>query len=169
MHRKDALDALAVTDAADRERLVQPASSPANHHSRENLDALFIAFFYVASQPSLVADLAQLANRWRYSTPSQEELLKIMQPYLTHPLVVYSVFAFLAALVPLIEEVLKPVGMAFLVGRSITPAQGFAAGVLSGAGYALCESIFRVGLDSDWLTIAVTRSFNRAGSRLFAM
>ena len=119
---------------------------------------VIVVIFYVASQPSLVADLSRLVNRLRFSSPSQEELVQILQPYLTNPAVIFSLFATLSGLVPLIEEILKPFGMVFLIGRSITPEQGFTAGIISGAGYALCESIFRVGTDAEWLPISIARA-----------
>ena len=119
---------------------------------------IVLVIIYVSSQPSLVADLSRLVTRLRFSSPSQEELVLILQPYLTNPAVVFSLFSILAGLIPLIEEILKPVGMVFLIGRSMTPSQGFSAGILSGAGYALCESIFRVGPGSEWLTITIARS-----------
>ncbi len=119
---------------------------------------IILAVFYVASQPSLRAELTVLLTRIRLGSPSQQELVNILQPYLTSPIVVYSLFAVLAFLTPLIEEILKPIGMVFLIGRSFTPAQGFTAGVLSGAGYALSESIFRFGSDRDWLAIVIART-----------
>jgi hypothetical protein len=57
----------------------------------------------------------------------------------------------------LIEEAFKPIGVWLLAGRSLTPAQGLAAGVLSGAGYALFESLFLGSSGSDWIAVVVAR------------
>jgi hypothetical protein len=59
--------------------------------------------------------------------------------------------------VPLIEEVFKPVGVWLLIGRRWRPAAGFAAGALSGAGYALFESLALSSRGIEWATLATAR------------
>jgi len=58
----------------------------------------------------------------------------------------------------MIEEVFKPVGAWLLVGRRMTPAEGFAAGALSGAGYALFESLMLSGGGESWMWIVLGRA-----------
>ena len=57
MHREHALHASAVTDAADGERLVQPAPALADDHTGENLNALFVAFHNLGMHFDAVADV----------------------------------------------------------------------------------------------------------------
>jgi hypothetical protein len=65
---------------------------------------------------------------------------------------------FTAVIVPLIEEALKPAGVWLLAGRRLTPAAGFAAGVLSGTGYALIESLLlSSGSGEDWAFLVFAR------------
>jgi RsiW-degrading membrane proteinase PrsW (M82 family) len=75
--------------------------------------------------------------------------------------VIFAAFAFGAVIVPLIEEALKPLGVWFLAGSRLTPAEGFAAGALCGAGYALLESLL---LSSNGGTEWVSLAFARIGT-----
>jgi hypothetical protein len=60
-------------------------------------------------------------------------------------------------IVPLIEEAIKPVGVWLLGVRSLTPAEGFTAGVLSGAGYALFESLALSSSAEAWAPMVFAR------------
>jgi RsiW-degrading membrane proteinase PrsW (M82 family) len=55
--------------------------------------------------------------------------------------VVVSAFGFIAVLVPLIEELLKPLAVWLFASTLDSPAQGFLFGALSGAAFALFESL----------------------------
>jgi hypothetical protein len=89
--------------------------------------------------------------------PSPEMLLDRLGPFLASPGVIMAVLAFGAVVVPLIEEAIKPIGVWLLAGRNLRPAEGFAAGVLSGAGFAFFESIsITIGAE-DWVTLVVVR------------
>jgi hypothetical protein len=72
-------------------------------------------------------------------------------------MVIYGVFAFGAGIVPLIEELLKPIGVWLLAGARPSPAQGFAAGVLCGAGYALFESMTLASNPQGWAGLVFAR------------
>jgi RsiW-degrading membrane proteinase PrsW (M82 family) len=73
------------------------------------------------------------------------------------PAVIFSVIIFGAVIVPLIEELIKPVGVWLLAGRRLTPAEGFAIGALSGAGYALVESLFLGSGGQEWAFVVLAR------------
>jgi RsiW-degrading membrane proteinase PrsW (M82 family) len=44
--------------------------------------------------------------------------------------------------VPIIEELFKTLGVWVLAGRRLTPQEGWVAGLMSGAGFALVEGLF---------------------------
>lgn len=112
----------------------------------------------VASSSELTTAVKALAERLQNSTPSPEAALEILQPWLSNPAVILSGLVFTAVIVPLIEEAIKPVGVWLLAGRAITPAEGFAAGVLSGTGYALIESLLlSSGSGEDWAFLVFAR------------
>jgi hypothetical protein len=111
----------------------------------------------IGSDPVQATDLVLLAERLQYAQADPETILSIIQPYLFQPLVLFGIAAFVAGLVPLIEESLKPIGVWLLVNRRLAPAEGFAMGVFSGAGYALFENLFITAPGSEWALISVGR------------
>src|SRR5665648_436784 len=58
---------------------------------------------------------------------------------------VVTILSFVSVIVPLVEEFLKPAGTWLVVKKNMTPREGFALGVLSGAGYALFETLSASG------------------------
>jgi RsiW-degrading membrane proteinase PrsW (M82 family) len=105
--------------------------------------------------------LAQQLEQAQQFGSSPELLMRMLAPYLSDPRVIFAAFTFGAVIVPLIEEALKPLGVWLLAGSHLTPAEGFTAGVLCGAGYALIESLL---LSSNGGTEWVSLAFARIGT-----
>ncbi len=110
---------------------------------------LLLGTVYIASKPDLFFELAAVAEQLQNLDQDLGALVAILQPYLLRPEVTFTIFAFAAGIVPLIEELIKPIGV-WLLGKDATPAQGFAAGLLSGAGYALFENLGLASQSQDW-------------------
>jgi hypothetical protein len=111
----------------------------------------------LAMRPELAETLTALAERLMAAAPSPEIVLRILQPVLSNPVVIFTILLFVAVIIPLIEELIKPLGVWLLAGRKLAPAEGFAAGVLSGTGYALVESLFLGSSSQDWALLAFAR------------
>ncbi len=125
------------------------------------LGGLLILFAaWLSSRPDLVTQLEILAQRMLTSQPNPESILQLARPYLQNPLVIFGILAVLAGLVPLIEELLKPLALWALAGRRLTPAEGFAAGALCGGAFALLESLLSLAgpLQDSWAALAVARA-----------
>jgi hypothetical protein len=118
---------------------------------------LGVVILYFSTQPTLADEMTNLAVRLRYAASDQQALLRILQPYATRPAVIASVFAYIALFVPLIEEMIKPIGVWFLLRRKLRPVDGFVAGLLSGAGYAFFENILLSSSDSQWMSLVLAR------------
>jgi len=122
---------------------------------------VFVLFVVVVvSQPQLMDELSsitRLLETTPQNPPTPEALLELFGPYLTQPLVIWGTLAFAALLVPLIEEALKPIGVWLLASRQISPSAGFAAGALSGAGYALFENLLLTANSETWATVQIAR------------
>jgi RsiW-degrading membrane proteinase PrsW (M82 family) len=117
-----------------------------------------IAFsIYIAGRPDLAAQIESLAQRLPFAIDSQARLSKMLEPYLRSPILIVSVLGFIAVIVPVIEETLKPIGVWLLVGRNLTAAEGFVAGAISGAGYALFENLFIPNSGVGWAAVALGR------------
>ncbi len=113
---------------------------------------------WMSGQPGMLDELSILAERLRQAGNSPQLIAHIISPYLKDPLVIFSAFTFAAVIVPLIEEAIKPLGVWFLAGSRLTPAEGFTAGILCGAGYAMVESL-TLSADSgnDWVSLVFAR------------
>ncbi len=116
---------------------------------------LLILFFIL--RPDLAKEMSALAQRLATSSASPAATARTLGPYLFRPAVILAVLSFWAGVVPLIEETFKPIGVWLLARRPLTPAEGLAAGVLSGAGYALFESLFLGSSSPAWTSTVVAR------------
>ncbi len=120
---------------------------------------------------SLARDTAQLdqllgiMDEVRAFSDRPEALLPILEPYLTSPVVAGTLFVFVAGIVPVIEEAIKPIGVWFLRLEEATPATGFVAGLLSGGAYALFENLALSSQSEEWALAAAAR----AGTSLLHM
>jgi hypothetical protein len=95
---------------------------------------------WVSFNPSLMSKMVSLSTRLVYTT-NPDALLRILSPYIFHPAVIFTGLVFLSVLIPLVEELIKPLRVWLSPTRIATPSQGFAIGVLAGAAYALVESL----------------------------
>jgi hypothetical protein len=118
---------------------------------------MLLASFYIAGQPELLNKIMSLAATMQETPPSPEALLEEFGSYLARPSVLFAVLVFGAVVVPLIEELLKPIGVWLLARRRLRPAAGFAAGALSGAGYALFESLALTSSGQEWPALMIAR------------
>ena len=118
---------------------------------------LIIFIVYVMTNPQLSIELQNISDQFINSTPEPEEAIRILTPFLSKPGVLIVVFSLFSFIVPLIEEAFKPLVVWLLVGKLTSKAQGFALGALSGAGFALVETI-NVSLQADgWSEVLFAR------------
>lgn len=116
-----------------------------------------LAVLALSTRPDDLETFNRLLQRLTLSPGSPTALRTILRPYLLDPLVGYAVLVFGAGIVPLVEELLKPLGVWLLLGRRLPPAQGFVLGLAGGAGYALFESLVLASSVESWATVAATR------------
>ena len=71
-----------------------------------------------------------------------------------------GVLAFMAGIVPVVEELLKPAALWLLAGKRMTPAQGFVGGLLCGGVFALMETLGNLSAPAEelWLVLVATRA-----------
>ena len=115
----------------------------------------------VYSNPQLEQHITQLANQIMLYGQDSEALIEFLKPFLLQPSVIFWVLAIFGGIIPIIEEVFKPLALWTLAGREITPQEGFVGGLLCGAGFALMENVFyftTVLLAEDWLFMAIGRA-----------
>ncbi len=111
----------------------------------------------LARNPDILAELTSLVDSLEYGAQSPEEFLEQIEPYLFKPATLYIIFAFVAVIVPLLEELIKPIGVWLLFGRKLSPDAGYSAGLLSGAGFALVESLGMSVNSQEWGVVVAAR------------
>jgi len=121
---------------------------------------LLVLGVYLALNPEQMRVIERLAGQVQ-NAPDMESLLYAVAPVVNHPLTLLAALLFLSGFVPLIEEVSKSLGVWLVSGRLSSPAQGFAMGVLSGAGFALIESLSAsMNPDDTWAMTFAARAFS---------
>lgn len=120
--------------------------------------AVVLIGLWIGQQPGLQEQILQLMQHSGDPQEMQQDILNLLEPYLATPAALLGALSFTALIVPLIEELIKPIGVWLLAGRGISPAAGFAAGALSGAGYALFESMALTTSGEEWLYVVVARA-----------
>lgn len=126
--------------------------------------AVFGGFYLVtrmSADPGLERELTSLIEQIAASGQDVDKILAMLEPYFLQPSVLFLSAAVMGGVMPIIEEVVKPIALWPLAGKKITPQEGFVGGVLSGAGFALTENIlfFTIAINAeDWLFLAIGRT-----------
>ena len=118
---------------------------------------LAIVVAYVMTQPELASRLQALSRQIMALGPNSKATFDLLSPFLTQPGVIVISLIYIAVLVPAIEELFKPLGVWLFAGKLQSQAQGFALGALSGASYALIETIGVSGQATDWASVLLSR------------
>lgn len=113
----------------------------------------------VSSSPSLLSLLEQFTRQLGQMNLNPDNLLESLAPILVRPQWVFLILFALSGIIPLIEEFFKPVAIWILSRRKMTPADGFAVGILSGMAYAIFESLTASAsaVSGNWLVIIIAR------------
>jgi hypothetical protein len=126
----------------------------------ESLVMIFIvvlAVVIIASQPELAREMERLSRQLYFIGPNPEAMARQLAPLLTRPGVIGVALTYFAVIVPLLEELIKPLGVWLFANRLSSPAQGFALGALSGAGYALIETLGVSAQTAEWASLLLSR------------
>ena len=125
-----------------------------------------IAAIFIAVQwPGYLQEMISLGKMIDQAN-SEEAILSLLGPYLVNPTVIIVALGYISILVPMIEELFKPLAV-WLFARTIdTPAQGFVFGLLSGGAFSLIESL---NASSDGTTGWAVIVSVRAGTSLLHM
>lgn len=118
---------------------------------------LFLAILYFGVKPDLLLELERLLDLAAFNSNDPAAILPALEPLLSDSVLLFMILGFVALAVPLIEELLKPIAVWLLLGRSLSPADGFVVGVLGGAGFALFENLTLGAISENWLFIFSAR------------
>lgn len=115
---------------------------------------------WLGSNPDLMNQLMVLQERLTEGMVDAEELDTIVLGLLQNPWVLYGTVFLISVFIPLMEELFKPMALWFLVGKRLTPSQGFVGGLITGASFALLETAGSIGIPTDleWFTLLLGRT-----------
>lgn len=117
---------------------------------------LALGIVYITANPSLAGQLEHIENALPHIRDAQQ-VLDLLSDFINDRFLLTLLLSNFAVFVPLIEELVKPLAVWLLVWRRpISNAQGFAVGLLGGAGFALLENLFAADT-ADWATTTVLR------------
>ncbi len=112
---------------------------------------------WLAGQPAFIEQLHIFSDLAAEPSINPDELINTLAPILLTPWALLLALLFVAVLVPIIEELFKPIGVWLLFGRKLSPEAGFAAGAISGASYALFESLVLTLGGESWSAVVLAR------------
>ena len=118
-----------------------------------------LAFLWLYKQPQFASFFTGLFSQGNVTEQSLTAFLSQFTPLLSDPGLYLIILLIFCLFIPLIEELFKPLGVWFLAGKQITPAQGFSTGLICGAAFGMLESFSMISLTngSAWLYTAVAR------------
>ncbi len=109
------------------------------------------------NQPAQRQEFLSLINRLQQSSVTPAVFERTISRLVESPGVVGTVFIYIAVIIPLVEELIKPIAVWFLLGRNLTPREGFLLGAAAGAGYALFENL-TIAADAEiWTFVVISR------------
>lgn len=122
--------------------------------------ALWMAF-RISADPQIERDLMFIANQIMNAGDDPDTILLVLKPYILQPVVIFWALAIFGGIVPLIEEIIKPLALWSLAGRKISPQEGFVGGLLCGFGFALMENVLyftTAVMAEDWIFMVIGRA-----------
>lgn len=110
---------------------------------------------WVSTQPELMDELIRLGQRLMNTQMDPTFLERVMVSYFQRPKVIYAILAVGAGLVPIVEELLKPLAIWVFFGRRFSPSEGFVMGLAAGGTFALLESLGMLASSVDVSLVGV--------------
>jgi len=111
--------------------------------------------------PQLESEFMFIVNQLSLSMGDLDRTSQLLEPYILQPSVIFWGFAIFSGIIPLIEEIIKPIALWSLAGRNISPEEGFVGGLLCGAGFALMENLLYLRIvvsAEEWLIMSIGRT-----------
>ncbi len=118
-----------------------------------------VALIWLWQQPDLKALWMTLQTQLILDPQAMTLPTQQLGSLLERPSVWIAGFFMICLLVPLVEELLKPLALWFFIKQEWSPSEGFSAGLLCGASFALVESITSLASvpQEAWLSTLIGR------------
>jgi len=125
------------------------------------MGVLIVIFsIWASGQPELTAELLKYRDMLVEANLDPLLMENILLDLVKTPAVITGSMLLVAVIIPMMEEFFKPMALWFLAGKQLTPAQGFVGGMISGACFALLESLGAVGAPTEptWFLLLLGRN-----------
>jgi hypothetical protein len=118
----------------------------------------FLFVFLIALNPDLANALESLQADLERFQNDPEQILQTLSELLNQPAILTLVLIFFSVAVPLVEEIAKPAAVWLLMwSRPLRPSEGFAVGLLGGAGFGLFENLLSGATTEHWAGVTTLR------------
>ena len=120
-----------------------------------------VAIVGLRLNPDAAAQLEQISQAVIQSNGDMQQIQDLLLPLLANPWAILAALSFFSVIIPLLEELFKPLAVWALLGLNASPADGFVLGAVAGAAFGLTETLFNlsnVAVQSQWLALVVGRS-----------
>jgi hypothetical protein len=131
--------------------------SPISAFSLELIAAIPIILSIVVGLNARLGD-DFLLRIWEQPVVVPQDTLQALLELLNQPIYLVLILSYLGILVPLIEEMIKSIGLLPLMRRKISDSEGFLGGVLAGAGYGLFEALYLGQPGPGWAALMLARA-----------
>ncbi len=117
-----------------------------------------IGIIVIFISPALAEEFMKTVNLLNSSGMNTVLIMRVIKPLIQNPWVIFSILGTMSVIIPIIEELCKPIWMWAFV-KKIDPSQGFLYGMFCGAAFALIESIgyMATPMDEAWAGLMVGR------------
>jgi hypothetical protein len=118
---------------------------------------LFIALSGTPQFKSLVEEFINSASSG--AIPDLQAYETFFTGFIQKPYVLLGLLAITSLIIPLLEELLKPLALLVIASRKPTPGQGFVGGLICGAAFAFLETSGTLvsSIDSGWVVLVLMR------------
>ncbi len=106
---------------------------------------LLAVSMWLIQQPDFLSVIQQFQHQLQVNPLDIPDISIESLPILQSPELIIALIVGVSVIIPLTEEALKPLALWVLSKRTLTPAEGFVAGMVCGATFALIESAFSIG------------------------
>lgn len=117
------------------------------------------AGFWIVGQPEFKPLWMTIQTQLMVNPSDFTSVTESMAVLWQKPVVLAGALLSVAVLLPVLEELFKPLALWFFIRQNWTPAEGFSAGLVCGAAFALLESLMAVTFvpADSWLTTLAAR------------
>jgi hypothetical protein len=121
---------------------------------------LILFIFWLAAQPGMAGQLTRMVERLANAGNDLEAIGRILRPLVERPAVIVTFVLVASGMIPLLEELIKPLPLWGLSGHKLSPAEGFSAGLICGGAFALIEGLGNLAnpVGNQWIVLVIGRT-----------